>query len=305
VELLAERPWPHRTEYLEELTPLLKDRSRIDAAALVLANHAGWNPEIQPLAQEALEHVLEKHSEWEREAVRDKLETVADEFGLADADRARFVERTARRLREVPYVVAFAGRPAHFAAAWDAAARHGEVHSSFRAEAFIVGAWWAVWGELERDEQGVPVIRRLLIEPHPAMEPAGVELAPTTLRALRLPLIRERVLRTLSEPSAYAADLSARARALVELFRAAPPQQGRRGYPDELFELVAIHHVLLKRKHGAYGLNRRLARLETRMLVRHVAQATVKDWIRGAERRGYLRKGPASREAGPRLGGES
>lgn len=301
IELLEARSWPHRFEYLAEVeagSERWPGLARSDVAARVLASHAAWQPEVHPIREEAQAAVESKHPEWVREAVDAKLETVATEAGLSDAARERYAERTARRLRDLPYVDALPGASHRFSPPAEGHA----VHSHFRAQDFIEGAWWELWGELEEDEKGLPVIRRLLIEPHPHMQPPGKELAPGALRQLRLPLIRERALRELHEGDAYAASgLEARARDLVAQLRESPPRQGRTGYPDELFELVALHYVRLKRKHGTYRLTRRLACLEGRLLQRSIASGTIKDWVREAARRGYLEKGPASWELGPKL----
>jgi hypothetical protein len=303
--LLAERDWPHRDQYVAELeVARASGLGRSDACASVLANHAAWQPEVHPLQEEALSLVLEKHPQWRREALAAKLRSVAEEMGLDPGDLDRYLERTDKRLSEIPYVDAYQGASGRFAARANA----GGVHSSFRAQDFVEGSWWELWGEMEDDEHGRPVIRRLLVQPHPDLEPAGKTLTPRALRAFRLPVIRERALRELREPSGYAIrDLEARARVLVDLLRESPPRQGNVGYPDELFELTAIRYWKLKVKQGTYGMSKRLAAELAQDLGREapINASTLKDWVREAAQRGYLEKGPASWDVGPRLRSKS
>jgi hypothetical protein len=75
-------------------------------------------------------------------------------------------------------------------------------------------------------------------------------------------------------------------------------RRGRRGYPPDFYRGVALDYLALQDQGVSRGIQKRLAQ------ERGVPWETVRDWVHGATKRGFLgpgQKGKAGRAPGPHL----
>jgi hypothetical protein len=177
------------------------------------------------------------------------------------------------------------------------------------------GADWIVWGILAATPQG-PILRRLTIEPCPPHDRREVtlavvrELSPAQVREQALSVLRVEQGETWQAVAAWAGwrpsdeERAAHERA-TRAASESRPRQGRPPLPDEHYRRISAEYLRLQEQRGnARGLLGELAKRESRRQGREVPRETVRDWIHGARKRGFLmpgKPGRAGAEPGPRL----
>lgn len=69
-------------------------------------------------------------------------------------------------------------------------------------------------------------------------------------------------------------------------------KRGRRGYSDAHYETIARDYLALQREHNSRGLLDKLADHLSQKQGKELSRETVRDWVKGARKRGFL--SPAS-----------
>lgn len=173
----------------------------------------------------------------------------------------------------------------------------------------------AIHGDLAISADGGIVVRRLTIEAHNPGEPE-FEVTSATLRRIPLAAIRDRALRDLRErPEEFQRaqrfglqlmtleqEEAARRAALAAGQPTARP--GRAGYGPDHYRHIAIAYLDLLAAGRGRGILNELAASETKRLGRPVPRETVRDWVKGARKRGFLtgaHPGRAGAQPGPNL----
>ena len=158
-------------------------------------------------------------------------------------------------------------------------------------------------GLLAVDEAGRVLMVRVCVEP---LTPEDGEVSTSTLRAIRLNVIRSRALRALrdlgEELEAFKRfgwppplpEMEPRMRRAVSAARAAG--SGRRLTDDYLRHLTLAYLDLTQEK--SKGVLADLANSESARLGRSVSRTQVHDWLSAARERGFLKRGSPGRASG-------
>jgi len=240
-------------------------------------------------------------------AARKTARRIAREHGLPPDQTEWYEEREAERLgREA--------REGRYPEVTVRPARKASAVADFFAVDEIGDRFVQVDGELVVSSGGTAAIRSLTVKPYNPRE--DFEITSTMLRQVRVAEIRRRALRAIFERRddfeaaqrfGWPLPDETETRALEEAVEAAElPEKrpGRTGYPADHYRRIALAYLSLLEQGYGRGVLKLLAEAESKRLGRKVPRETVRDWVRGARKRGFLtggRQGRAGAQAGPKL----